>query len=948
MGREAQLIQQVAAQYKRLKEAAAACRYWYDRYLRQLDAELQRQLANAGNEQRQRAQTAQTLRAQTLAQAQQNLNQVVEHRVNVALRQAQAFLGPIGAAWDTPEWKQYSPPDQQRVPGGVRCGSIDLSSTTIRAQAPALLPLVGAKSALFVAQGSNAQLANVLLSSATLRIVATFPPGAFRLILIDPVSQGYSLRDFLRLPASLRGDKILASKQEIENALEEIGQHIENVIQTRLVNTYRIIEEYNAQTGEISVPYYFVVIANLPTGLSDSAMARLMDVARNGARTGTFLLASINQQGAFPHGYTFDMLAKLCSVVADVGGKCQWNDPTFQGITILPDSMPPPDLVNRILDQAGAAAEQRANVGLAFDRVRRAPDQFWTESSADGIGAPIGVNGEGQVQWLRFGAGLVHNGLIGGKPGAGKTNLLHLLLLGLMQAYAPEELELYLIDFKEGIEFKDYDTLDAPHVRVLGLESERELGVSVLRRLQQEMKLRADRFRPSGTHSIDEFRKRTGERMPRVLLVIDEYQLLFVPDNDSLAMTANQLLTDIVKRGRAFGIHVLLSSQSPASAFTNNRDALGQIALRISFQAEDAVARQILAADNDEARLLERPGEAIFNTDNGLPKKNIFVQVAYLPHAEQHAQLTAIAQHARRKAWQPAEPRKVFESDAPVFLNANRELREQLAHLWESDTRAGARLWLGEAIELKLQTSATTALLDRRTHANLLIAGQDKKRALALLVNALLGLAIERAPNRAQFIVLDLTRPESPGVQPLVQAAALLPHPKAVGDQALAAEALNQVITVLNARESGDAPAPEGSDIYFFIAGLTLFNVLNERDKYDNPGPAARDFIRLVTSGPERGIHFIGWTTSFEQFDRMLKRPGTSQFGLRVALPMIADESNRFLDKPAAAQLGDKNRALLRDDASGDDALEKFKPFELPTTSDLEQIAAAIRRNSPQ
>ncbi|OQY98246.1 MAG: hypothetical protein B6D41_02575 [Chloroflexi bacterium UTCFX4] len=947
MGREAQLIHQVAAQYKRLKEAAAACRYWYDRYVRELDAELQHQLTNADGEQHRRVQTAQHVRAQTLAQAQQNLNQVVEQRVNVALRQAQGFLGPIGAAWNAPEWKQYRPPDQQRVPGGVRCGSIDLSSTTIGAQAPVLLPLVGAKSALFVAQGSNTQIANALLSSVTLRIAATFPPGAFRFILIDPVSQGYSLRDFLRLPASLRGDKILASKQEIENALEEIGQHIENVIQTRLVNTYHIIEEYNAQTGEISVPYHFVVIANLPAGLSDSAMARLMDVARNGARTGTFLLASINPQGAFPHGYTFDMLAKLCSVVADVGGgKCRWNDSTFQGITILPDAMPPPELVNRILDQAGAAAEQRANVGLAFDRVRRAPDQFWTESSADGIAAPIGVNGEGQIQWLRFGAGLVHNGLIGGKPGSGKTNLLHLLLLGLMQAYAPKELELYLIDFKEGVEFKDYDTLDAPHVRVLGLESERELGVSVLRRLQQEMKLRADRFRPSGAHAIDEFRKRTGEKMPRVLLVIDEYQLLFVPDNDALAMTANQLLTDIVKRGRAFGIHVLLSSQSPASAFTNNRDALGQIALRISFQAEDAVARQILAADNDEARLLERPGEAIFNTDNGLPKKNIFVQVAYLPHAEQRTQLTAIAQYARRKAWQPAEPRKVFESDAPVFLTANREMREQLAHLWSSDTRTIARLWLGEAIELKLQTSATTALLDRRTHANVLIAGQDKKRALALLVNALFGLAIERVPNRAQFIVLDLTRPESPGELPLVKAASLLPHPKAVGDQALAVEALNQVITVLNARESGDTQ--EGSDIYFFIAGLTLFNALNERDKYDNPGAAAKDFIRLVTSGPERGIHVIGWTASFEQFDRMLKRPGTSQFGLRVALPMIPDESNRFLDKPAAAQLGSKNRALLRDDASGDDALEKFKPFELPTPSDLEQIAAAIRRNSPR
>ena len=49
--------------------------------------------------------------------------------------------------------------------------------------------------------------------------------------------------------------------------------------------------------------------------------------------------------------------------------------------------------------------------------------------------------------------------------------------------------------------------------------------------------------------------------MPRVLLVIDEFQELFVAD-DKLAQDASLLLDRLVRQGRAFGVHVLLGSQT--------------------------------------------------------------------------------------------------------------------------------------------------------------------------------------------------------------------------------------------------------------------------------------------------------------------------------------------------------------------------------------------------
>ncbi|MEW6114241.1 MAG: FtsK/SpoIIIE domain-containing protein [Thermodesulfobacteriota bacterium] len=761
--------------------------------------------------------------------------------------------------------------------------------------------------------------------------------------LIDPVGQGGNLIDFMRLPQLIRGEKIFSSRQDIERELEGLSQHIENVIQTRLINTYRLIEEYNNSVGEITVPYHFLIAANLPAGFSDTALARLEDIARNGPRVGTFFLATVDPMQNWPHGHSLNALANLTTVVTEGDGReCTWNDPVFGGIAITPDAPPPKDIINAILDTVGPVAIEEKNRGLTFDRVRVPEAKYWNEKSVDGLCVPVGVNEEGKIQLLELGVGLVQHGLIGGKTASGKTNLIHLLLLGMAETYPPAELEFYLVDFKEGVEFKDYETYDLPHARVVALESERELGLSVLRRLQEEMTRRGDLFRPVGVKAIDEYRKQTGKPLSRILLVIDEYQVLFTPDTDTIAAEANNVLTDLVKRGRAFGIHVLLSSQSPASAFTNNRQALSQIALRISFQAEDSVARQILAADNDAARLLERPGEAIFNTGNGLPKNNIFVQVALLPHEEQRRHLTKLAELARTRGVARSEPLIVFEGDAPVRLIQSRHFHERLAETDWSHDRTPGNAWLGEAIEIKPHTRVA---FERRPHANLLVVGQDKKRGYSLLANALLSLVVCTSPRQAEFYILDLSRRDEPWGAILSEVTAALPHSREMVDSKVEATAmLTRLRDLLDARSTDAAAAMTMPDIYWLIAGLTQFSALSERDKFDNPGPGAKDFIRICSEGPELGIHTLAWVPSYDQLDRMIRRPGTSQFGLRVALPMTADESNRFLDKPDASRLGPKLRAVLRDDASGSDDLEKFKPYDLPTVADVNQIRVALQR----
>lgn len=146
-------------------------------------------------------------------------------------------------------------------------------------------------------------------------------------------------------------------------------------------------------------------------------------------------------------------------------------------------------------------------------------------------------------------------------------------------------MQFYLIDFKKGVEFKPYATFALPHARVIAIESEREFGMSVLERLDLELRTRGDLFRDHGVADIKSYRDANpGESLPRLMLIIDEFQEFFVQD-DRVSQEAALLLDRLVRQGRAFGIHVLLGSQTLAGAYSLARSTLGQMAVRMRCSA---------------------------------------------------------------------------------------------------------------------------------------------------------------------------------------------------------------------------------------------------------------------------------------------------------------------------------------------------------------------------
>ncbi|HIB01677.1 MAG TPA: DNA translocase FtsK, partial [Phycisphaerales bacterium] len=238
-----------------------------------------------------------------------------------------------------------------------------------------------------------------------------------------------------------------------------------------------------------------------------------------------------------------------------------------------------------------------------------------------------------KLQNLTLGRGTAQHALIAGKTGSGKSTLLHVLITNLALWYSPDEIEFYLVDFKKGVEFKTYATHKLPHARVVAVESDREFGISVLQRIDAELKRRGELFRELGVQDIAGFRDKSTERMPRILLIIDEFQELFV-DDDRVAQEASLLLDRLVRQGRAFGIHAIMGSQTLDGAYTLSRSTMGQMAVRVALQCSEQDSYIILNEDNAAARLLSRPGEAIYNDAAGNIEGNSPFQVVWLNDKE--------------------------------------------------------------------------------------------------------------------------------------------------------------------------------------------------------------------------------------------------------------------------------------------------------------------------
>ncbi len=514
------------------------------------------------------------------------------------------------------------------------------------------------------------------LNQVILRLLATTPPGKLSFTILDPVGLGQNFAGLMHLgdyEESLITRRIWTQPDQIEERLAELNAHIEKVIQMYLRDEYATIAEYNERAGSTAEKYHFLVIADFPAGFSETAVKRLQSVITSGPRCGVHTLIHWDRRQALPTGFPAEELRS--SSVGVQGGR---DGLTLDCGTVRADARlaldaaPSAELGLKFIEVLGSASVDSNRVEVPFDQI--APEVLWEGDTTRELRVAIGRSGATKQQMLAIGKGTRQHALIAGKTGSGKSTLFHVIVTNLALTCSPREVEFYLIDFKKGVEFKCYASKRLPHARVVAVESDREFGLSVLERLDEELRRRGDLFRKAGVQDLAGYRREAEsgedfEALPRTLLMIDEFQEFFVED-DATAQSASVLLDRIVRQGRAFGIHVILGSQTLGGAYSLARATLGQMAIRVALQCNEADAYLIMDDDNAAPRLLSRPGEGIYNDASGAMEGNSPFQVCWLSDEERDAQLDRVRAMAEASPEMDAAP-VVFEGNAPA------EVREE-------------------------------------------------------------------------------------------------------------------------------------------------------------------------------------------------------------------------------------------------------------------------------
>lgn len=418
----------------------------------------------------------------------------------------------------------------------------------------------------------------------------------------------------------------LITERDLENALDDLLRHASATAELLAGEGERTLSDLWSRLAVPQGEFRVLVLLDYPSSLSDRAREQLRALASSPGR-GVCVIAAGQGPGAAPDGdgalagALTDVRVDRDRVAIRAGGR--WA----VGAPLAAD----PAHVGAVVSAAVASSNEVEGPTYPLSEFIEGGEPMWSRSSADGLSAVIGrTRGDALTIRLSSQNPAMPNMLVGGAVGQGKSNLLLDIVYALAYHYGPDELRMLLLDFKEGVEFRRFAANDEgrdwlPHARLVALESNAVFGASVLSYLTDEIRARANTFKEAGVGSYDAYRAQGGS-MPRLLVVADEFQMLF-EGNDDVARDAVRALEQIARQGRSAGIHLVLASQtlSGIRALANKEQAIfGQFASRLSLKNKAQESETILSRGNRAAADLTYRGEVVLNENFGEdPSRNI-------------------------------------------------------------------------------------------------------------------------------------------------------------------------------------------------------------------------------------------------------------------------------------------------------------------------------------
>jgi DNA segregation ATPase FtsK/SpoIIIE, S-DNA-T family len=336
----------------------------------------------------------------------------------------------------------------------------------------------------------------------------------------------------------------------------------------------------------------------------------------------------------------------------------------------------------------------------------------------------IGIAADGVVD-----IDLVRDGphaLIAGTTGAGKSELLRSLVLGLAAHSAPDHLTFVLIDYKGGAAFDVCS--DLPHVVGTVTDLDDELADRALRSLHAELRRREALLREHRAADLPTLRTVAPHVvLPRLVVVIDEFAALVAEQPDFL-----HSLVGVAQRGRSLGVHLVLATQRPHGVISD--DIRANTNLRIALRLHDPADALDVVGDRAPAQLPRSlPGRTVMRlgADECLTFQTARIDDSTAQQVVAGArELTSVPPPT---PWQPPLPDLLSPADLPhgaIGWCDDPDHQQRIGLHWGPG--AGSVLVCGstgQGVSSTLHTLACQALQSPTTHVYVLLGRPDDRLA---------------------------------------------------------------------------------------------------------------------------------------------------------------------------------------------------------------------------
>lgn len=605
---------------------------------------------------------------------------------------------------------------------------------------------------------------NHVLEKLAWRIAITVPANLCEIVLYNGGIAGDSFNTHSRLNKYLvgnRDEKVLfdGNSDEFSRIVDEVYSSIVQRMSAINCAGKRTLVELNESLGrDARMKYQFFILTDFPRNVKMQTVQKLAKIVDVGSSAGVYVLMSWDMNADYcdeHHSSSFDAqsMLKNMEIVFPKGERFYFNnsghDDVLNRFTLtLDDSAIDPTEANNwatyINNVVEVAKKNACPSALKQDFAQLENTPYEPVMSEISVTVGLDVNDKHPVT-VRFNSGDYIHAFILGQSGSGKSVLLNNIISSAILKYSPEDLMLYLMDFK-GVEFNRYRGLK--HTKaVLVDNSDPQMTLEVLRELREENKQRVKLWQKEKVNNIDGYNKKyPNSRLPQILFVADECQVMFKEHTSNsterlIQQEISEILNIIATQGRSQGIHMLLATQQ-----LDETDISGQILKNLTE------CFLLMSAPSDSDRLVPDSSDMTSRQLTGMAcyyhKRELQSQVQTFFASDE--ELADAIESAQEKALDsPGNGEHYFCGSALYYLGQNKEAIEQ------SDYDCPIAL-VGQNIGIN--AGATTLPLRNDFTENILIFGTNKEEqtaSVAMNTLASLIMSYQQKDIACQFLVID-------------------------------------------------------------------------------------------------------------------------------------------------------------------------------------------------